>query len=148
MLSMLATSRRPNVSLARTPRSLLRVAVRSFRPAGRTAICPPAPESKGCPTDQQRANAVREQPHRRGSPSSRVREEPSHVGPPAELGGERVVLEVHVAPVEICVRVVVNIERGVTLRADLEVRAAPLVAHADPQLIGSRVPIERHLDTA
>src|SRR5256885_2189135 len=136
MLSMLATSRRPNVSLARTPRALLRVAARSFRPAGRTAMWPPAPESKECPTDQQPADAVREQPHRRGSPWSRVREERSHVGPRAELGGERVVLVVHVARVEIRVRVVVNIERGVTLRTDLEVGAAPAVAHADPHLVG------------
>src|SRR4029078_13264449 len=52
-----------------------------------------------------------------------------------------------VAITDVGIRVVVDVEREVAIRGDLEVLVAALVVHADEQLVGFGVPRERDVDT-
>src|SRR6266446_91485 len=52
-----------------------------------------------------------------------------------------------VAVADVGVGVVVDVERDIALRLDLEVHVAALVVHADEQLVGFGVPRERDVDT-
>jgi hypothetical protein len=63
------------------------------------------------------------------------------------LGGEAVVLVVHVVGGGIRVRVVEDVERQAGLRLDLEVCVASRIADADRQFVGCRLPEERDLET-
>jgi hypothetical protein len=61
-------------------------------------------------------------------------------------GGPPVVLVAEVTRGDVAVRVVVDVERQVALRADLEAGSEPPVGPADGQLVSPRTPAQRHLE--
>jgi hypothetical protein len=87
-------------------------------------------------TPRERARAARR--------SEAVRAEQG--GPVRQLGGQALVLVVDDARRFVRIRVVERVERVVRPWLDDEVGAAPLVADADGQLVGGRLPEERDLE--